>query len=112
MSFQLYAMPFVTAGTYRDFREVTDPRADRYDDRFAPYDYENDPDFNFKQLRSNVVFRWEYSPGSTLYLVWSRGATDYEEEYGRYSLGRDLDRMWTAPSDNTFLVKFNKWFSL
>ena len=112
MSLQIYAMPFVTAGKYSDFREVTDPRAERYENRFTTYDYEDNPDFNFKQLRSNLVFRWEYSPGSTLYLVWSRGATHYEEEYGRYSLGRDLDRMWDAPSDNTFLVKFNKWFSL
>lgn len=115
MSLQLYGMPFIAAGTYSDYREVTDPRAARYEDRFAPFDYlahGDDPDFNFKQFRSNMVFRWEYSPGSTVFLVWSSGATDYEEEYGRFSLGRDIDRLFSTAGDNTFMIKINKWFSL
>ena len=115
MSLQFYGMPYIAAGRYTDFREVTRPRADDYEDRFAPYDYlavADNPDFNFKQFRSNLVFRWEYSPGSTIYLVWSRGATDHEEEYGKFSLGRDMGRLFSEPGDNTFLIKINKWFSL
>lgn len=115
MSLQFYGMPYIAAGGYSDFREVPRTRADDYNDRFAPYDYlaaADNPVFNFKQFRSNLVFRWEYSPGSTIYLVWSRGATDYEEEYGKFSLGRDMGRLFSEPGDNTFLIKINKWFSL
>jgi hypothetical protein len=115
MSVQLYAMPFVAAGRYSDFREVVAPRADEYDDRFAPYGYlaSNDsPDFNFKEMRSNVVFRWEWSPGSTLYLVWSRGATDFEEQHGGFSAGRDFDRLFSTAGDNVFMIKVSKWLNM
>ncbi|HSG29011.1 MAG TPA: DUF5916 domain-containing protein, partial [Candidatus Krumholzibacterium sp.] len=114
MTIQFYGMPFITAGEYTDFREVVRPHAAEYQDRFASYDYSgyDNPDFNFKQLRTNLVFRWEFDPGSTIFLVWSTGTTDYEEEYGRFGLGRDMDRLFSLPSDNTFLVKFNKWFSI
>ena len=46
------------------------------------------------------------------YIRYQRNATDYEEEYGRFDAGRDLDRILSAPGDNTFLIKINKWFSL
>ena len=115
MSLQFYGMPYIAAGEYSDYREVLAPRAEIYDDRFGPFDYladSDNPDFNFKQFRSNLVFRWEFNPGSAIFLVWSRGATDYEEEYGRFDAGRDIDRILSAPGDNTFLIKINKWFSL
>jgi len=114
MSVQFYGMPFIAAGEYTNFREVVRPHAENYNDRFAPFDYSpyDNPDFNFKQFCSNLVFRWEYSPGSTIFLVWSRGVTNLEEEYGEFSLGRDMDRLFSTGGDNTFLIKINKWFSL
>lgn len=114
MSLQFYGMPYIAAGAYTDFREAVKPRAQQYEDRFVPYDYSvyENPDFNFKQFRSNLVFRWEFNPGSVIYLVWSRGATDCEEEYGEFSAGRDLDRLFSAAGNNTFLVKINKWFNM
>jgi hypothetical protein len=114
LSIQFYGMPYIAAGRYSDFREVVRPHAPNYADRFAPFDYlqyEN-PDFNFKQFNSNLVFRWEYSPGSTIYLVWSRGATDFEEEFGEFDFRRDMNTLFSTAGDNTFLVKINKWFSL
>ncbi len=62
-------------------------------------------------MRSNLVYRWEWSPGSALYLVWSRGATDFEER-GEFAAGRDFDRLLSAAGDNTFMVKISKWFSI
>ena len=112
MTLQFYGMPFVTAGKYSGYREVVAPHAPDYDDRFAPYDYSDNLDFNFKEFNSNLVFRWEYSPGSTLFLVWSRGASDFEEEYGRFEPGRDLGNLFSTAGDNTFLIKINKWFSM
>jgi hypothetical protein len=112
MTLQFYGMPYITAGRYTDYREVVAPHAPEYRDRFAPYDYSDNLDFNFKEFNSNLVFRWEYSPGSTLFLVWSRGASDFEEEYGQFDARRDLGNLFSSPGDNTFLVKINKWFSL
>jgi hypothetical protein len=63
--------------------------------------------FNSKQFRSNVVMRWEYRPGSALFLVWQQGRQD--EDPGRRSLGGDLDRLFSAPANNTFLVKLSYW---
>lgn len=67
MSLQWYALPYLFSGD----KTVTHPRADRFSDSY-PYD---NPDFYFLQFRSNLVYRWEYKPGSVLYLVWSQGRT-------------------------------------
>ena len=76
-SLQVYASPFVSKGTYSNVREVAEARASDYDARYRAYDdaaVAADPGgFNFQEFRSNVVFRWEYRPGSTLFLVWSQG---------------------------------------
>lgn len=112
MTMQFYGMPYLTAGKYNDYREVVAPHASNYDDRFAPYDYSDNLDFNFGEFNSNLVFRWEYSPGSTLFLVWSRGASQFQEEYGEFNAGQDISNLFSAPGDNTFLIKINKWFSL
>ena len=136
MSIQYYGQPFVSAGRYSRFKRITDPRADRYGDRFEMYsdgqlayddgdeayrvdedldgavDYSfDDPDFNFRQFRSNLVLRWEYTPGSTLFLVWQQqrsrpGAT------GEFSAGQDLNDLFDTYPSNIFLLKFNYWFSL
>ena len=112
ITLQFYGMPYVTAGEYTNYREVVAPHADGYQDRFAPYDYSDNLDFNFTEFNSNLVFRWEYSPGSTLFLVWSRGVSNYVEEYGHFAPRDDMSNLLSMPGDNTFLVKINKWFSL
>ncbi|MBI4417619.1 MAG: carbohydrate binding family 9 domain-containing protein, partial [Ignavibacteriales bacterium] len=66
-SFQLYLQPYLTAGQYSNFRSLARPGTFT----FEPYTYPANPDFNFRSLRANAVFRWEYLPGSTLYLVWT-----------------------------------------
>ena len=77
---------------------MTNPVAERLNDRFQSYDtnqistngndfqvdenrdgtmnysFEN-PDFSYVQFNSNLVLRWEYIPGSELFLVWSQGIT-------------------------------------
>ena len=98
LTLQYYGQPFITRPRYYNFASVTDPLAKKYDDRFhiftsneistsngqyfidenkdgnADYSF-GKPDFNFVQFRSNLVVRWEYKPGSELYLVWSQGST-------------------------------------
>ncbi len=128
LSLQLYARPFVSAGAYDQYRRVADPRAAGYSERFASIgaradgngglsaDIDGDgtresigaPDFNVKQFRSNVVLRWEYTPGSTLYAVWSQGRGHYSSD-GVFSLGGDLRDLMDQPGDNVFMVKASYW---
>ncbi len=111
LSLQVYAQPFVTAGKYSDLRELVDGRALRHDDRYAPY-AGTLQDFNFKQFRSNTVLRWEYRPGSVLFLVWQQGRGQGDRNLGSFDLGRDLGDLFKTRSDNTFLIKGSYWFSL
>ncbi|HEY8257430.1 MAG TPA: DUF5916 domain-containing protein, partial [Gemmatimonadales bacterium] len=108
-SLQVYASPFVSKGTYSNVREIADARANEYDARHKPYAdpaVADDPGgFNFQQLRSNVVFRWEYRPGSTLFLVWSQGREGTADVAGTRSFGGDLDNLFGRRADDTFLVK-------
>lgn len=69
------------------------------------------PDFTFRRFRSNLVLRWEYKPGSSLYVVWSQGRTDEEQRWeGRF--GDNWRDLWGTPADNVLLVKISYWLSL
>jgi hypothetical protein len=135
LTIQYYGMPFVSAGRYKDFKRITDSRAKDFGQRYrlfgedAAYDEsgqrfvvdENrdgtadyvfaDPDFNFRQFRSNLVLRWEYVPGSVLYVVWSQGRTGYVID-GSFDFGRDFDGLFGLHPHNVFLVKFSYCFQL
>jgi hypothetical protein len=69
------------------------------------------PDFNVTELRSNVVLRWEYRPGSTIFVVWSSGRGSFVPD-GSFDFSRDTRRLFDAPGTNVFLVKVNYWLSL
>src|SRR5207244_1111961 len=72
LSLQLYAEPFVSAGDYSAFKELVDGRNTAYDARLSPFAYADNPDFNYRSFRTTNVLRWEYKPGSTLFLVWQQ----------------------------------------
>jgi hypothetical protein len=114
-SLQVYASPFVSKGTYSDVREIADAKAADYDARYRPYDdpaVAADPGgFNFQQFRSNLVFRWEYRPGSTLFLVWSQGRQGSAPLEGEGSFRGDLGDLFGRRADDTFLVKVSYWFT-
>jgi hypothetical protein len=65
MTLEMYMQPFVAVGDYRDIRRLAAPKS--FD--FRPATIGFDPDFNIKSLRTNAVYRWEYRPGSTLFVV-------------------------------------------
>jgi len=113
VSLQLYAEPFVTTGAYSNVRELTVPRAERYLDRFTPY-VGGVPaaDFNVKQLRTNAVVRWEYRPGSTLFVVWSQARDQFDRDLGDFAAGRDYRNLFAARPDNVFLVKASYWLGM
>jgi hypothetical protein len=132
LTIQYYGSPFVSNGVYGGFKRATTPTASEYADRFhqftssevafvpdanayrvtegtSTYAFGN-PNFDFRQFRSNLVARWEYKPGSALYVVWSQDRTD-QQVFGQ-SLTSSLDALRLAPATNVFLVKMSYWFGL
>jgi hypothetical protein len=71
----------------------------------------DDPDFDWRELNSNLVLKWEFRPGSTLYAVWSQHRTD-ESRRGAFSYGDEYRQLLRAHPDDTFLVKMSYWFSI
>ncbi len=136
LTVQFYGQPFIFRALYSNYARVTDPRHAHYDQRFQKFtaseiqlangryqidengDGQTDysfaqPDFNFVQFRSNLVVRWEYVPGSELYLVWSQG--NQPDAYGDLSspLVRSLfDNLSGQQPHNIFLVKWTYRFLL
>jgi hypothetical protein len=76
----------------------------------ASYSFKN-PNFSFNEFRSNLVARWEYLPGSTIYVVWEHNQSRNDMVY-QPGWGNNLDRMFGLPASNTFMMKVNYWFAL
>jgi hypothetical protein len=131
-SIQYYGSPFISKGSYSEFKHVTDAAAEEYNDRFELYNNvvlsdgnylldENgdmvadytiaNPDFNFHQFRSNFVAKWEYRLGSTIYFVWSSERTGTSPS-SQASLQESYKELRSIFPNNIFLIKFNYWFSL
>lgn len=111
LSVQSYAEPFVSTGAYSGFKEVTNGRADAYAERYEPYAYAGSPDFNAPSFRTTNVMRWEYKPGSALFIVWQQRRSGYGED-GAFRFGRDFGGTFSLPSRNVFLVKLSYWLNL
>lgn len=129
LSAQLYAQPFVSAGEYRRLGEVVAPRAATFAKRVRPFassavhltptgaisidrpggalDLAR-PDYSFGELRANAVVRWEYRPGSTMFVVWSQGRTR-EGEPEPFDIGAQSRELLGAPSTNVLLIKVSHW---
>jgi hypothetical protein len=131
-SIQYYGSPFVSRGSYSEFKHVTDPEAKDYKDRFTIYNntqltgntygldengdllvdyYIGNPNFNFHQFRSNLVAKWEYRLGSFIYFVWSSERTGDTSSAGS-SVNDSFRQLRSAFPKNIFLIKLNYWFSL
>ena len=111
LSLQVYAEPFVSAGAYTNYKELVDGRADKYEDRYTPYAYNGNADFNIRSFRTTNVLRWEYRPGSALFLVWQQGRSD-NQTYGDFQINRDFGGVFAAPARNVFLIKFSYWLNM
>jgi hypothetical protein len=133
LTVQFYGSPYIGTGRYAGFKRATDPLARTYANRFhafgadeityrpdvnaydvsevsgPAYSFAN-PDFSFRQFRSNLVVRWEFRPGSSVYVVWSQGRTDGRDQW-QQSFSRNWDELWTTRPQNVFLVKLSYWFS-
>lgn len=130
ISIQYYGSPFASVGKYSKLKEVTNPRATSYSDRFKLLNTQfvnnsyqvaetneasaysvNNPDFTFNQFRSNLVFRWEYRPGSQLFFVWGNERTGWKND-SNSKVGRAVSDLKDVSPTNIFLIKLSYWFSL
>jgi hypothetical protein len=131
LSLQLFVQPLVVAADFTDLAEFRAPRTYDFDvygrdrgtisrDPSGRYEVDpdgagpaasfkfDDPSFNLRSLRGNAVLRWEYRPGSTLFLVWQqqRSAT---EPFGDFDFGRDFGAIFDPAAENVFAVKATYW---
>ncbi|MEX2283919.1 MAG: hypothetical protein WEE89_15645 [Gemmatimonadota bacterium] len=134
LTLELFAQPFVGSAEYDRFKEFVAPRTlekrlfdaqqlreVRQDGRIVSYELDPDrnsatanftfrnPDFNFRSLRGNVL-RWEYRPGSTLFLVWQQQRAG-QKPFGDFDAARDVDAIFSGHPDNIFLVKATYWLA-
>jgi Domain of unknown function (DUF5916) len=142
LSLQLYLEPFISVGDYGALKEFRAP--DTFDfltygtdvgtvSRTADGSFDVDPDgagpapdfrisdhnFSYRSLLGNAVLRWEWRPGSTLFLVWQqRRLSSYTGQgggadpwVGRFDFGRDASDMFSAPADNILMLKVNYWLN-
>ena len=131
LSLQLFAQPLIAAADFVDYKELATPRAFGYrvygqdvgtiargsDGMYtvdpdstgpaAPFTF-RDRDFNRRSLRGSAVLRWEYRPGSALFLVWQQQRF---EELGINDFGvrRDLDALLAVRPENVFVIKASYW---
>ena len=114
LSFEFYGEPFTSSGSYSNVRELSaTPDAADYDARLQPFTAppEASTTFRFTQPRTNAVLRWEYLPGSTMYVVWAHGREAFENDVDRQSWRRDYRSLMDLHPDNTFLVKVSYWLN-
>ena len=135
LTIQYYGQPFITRVRYFDFKRITNSTARNFHDRFLPLDQELQfdinsdtyfvdedldgtsdysfglPDFSFIQFRSNLVARWEYVPGSELFLVWNQGTTSSGDPSDEL-LPSLRENVFENKATNIFLIKWTYRFLL
>jgi len=137
LTLQYWGQPFLATGKYYEHKMILDPMADNYHERFYSYsddqinlledEYNIDEntdgtvdytfekrDFNIQEFLSNMVLRWEYNPGSSVYLVWSqtRSSSNDPGDAGVFSDIKELFDRGDNKPHNVFLVKFSYRFGL
>ena len=106
LTVQAYLQPFVAAGDYGDIRKLAQPMSFA----FSPVAIGYDPDFSTKSLRGNVVLRWEYVRGSTMFVVWDLSQADYSRP-GTFSPWRDIGTAFGADATQVLMVKVTYWIN-
>jgi len=129
VTLQYWGQPFIAIGNYHDYKYITNPLDTDYHDRFHVYDQQEisfedgtykidenldgtvdyqfgNPNFRMQEFLSNLVIRWEYNPGSTLFLVWNQNRTGFGTN-GNMDFFADMDRLFSEKPHNIFLLKFS-----
>ncbi len=129
LSLQVFAQPFIASGEFGAVKELANPGTFDFltygrdigvvqDGRIYPNGTSAGtvsfavphPDFNIGSLRGNAVVKWDWRPGSTMYLAWQQ-TRDSFSPVGSFALGNDFDNLFGARPDNIFLVKISYWLN-
>lgn len=111
LSIQFFTQVLISRVWYKNPRYLAAPNDLR------PYDYEEDhpvyrnPDFNYQGFNANIIMRWEFRPGSTIYIVWTQERDGFHTRIDQPFRDSFRDTFRT-PMDNVFLIKLNYWFSV
>lgn len=131
LSLEVYAQPFAASGDYHDFGELARPGAKRLrrygegdsrvveredgtlrveqgGDRFTV----PEPDFNLFSFRSTAVLRWQWRPGSTLYLAWQQDRSERRRIGTRIGAGGWLEPFDAAAGNHAVTAKMTYWLQL
>jgi hypothetical protein len=132
LSLQVFAQPLIASGDFKDYKEFDRPRSFAFqiygkdkgtitrDDATDQYTVDpdgpgdapsfsfNERDFNRRSLRGNAVLRWEYRPGSALFLVWQQSRFGSIPD-GEFDFGRDADALVNTQPQNVFVIKGTWW---
>lgn len=106
ISLQLSAQGLLTGLDYRNYRPYLGSG------RYGPLQSEYDHDYNYSALNSTLLLRWEYRPGSTLYLVWTRAREEVDDTVSDLNLSRDFERFYSRGGENVFLIKASYWMNI
>ncbi|MDH3570603.1 MAG: DUF5916 domain-containing protein, partial [Gemmatimonadota bacterium] len=71
----------------------------------------SEPNFRVVSLRTNAVLRWEFRPGSTLFVVWQQNRQE-RDETGVLDAGSAFIDTFRASGSHVFAVKIAYWFGL
>lgn len=110
LTLELFAQPFLSSVDYGAPKELRTPGSDD----FVAYGGEQalpNPDFNLRSLRGNAVLRWEWQPGSTLYLAWQQQREDFASGVGDFDFNRDRGALFRARPDNILMMKVSYWLN-
>ena len=112
LSLEFFLQPFITIGDYENFKELVEQKSYQ----FRPFPFGEDWDFHRRSLKSNMVLRWEFKPGSTLFMVWSQSRSASLEDLTEEDLEfNTFDRLKSSFSDDgssLFLIKVNYWLGI
>jgi hypothetical protein len=114
-SLELYVQPFLTTGSYGEAQELARPDGRE----FRPLAGVNaaDQDFSYGAVNLNMVYRWEYRPGSTFYLVWTQSRSTFDTRAGHdvasdFDNGFGLDPLLRNRGENRILAKVTYWIAV
>ena len=143
LTLELFAQPFLSSGDFGALQQLHAPRGFEFDvfgesvgttmrDTAGVYRVDpdgdgpaaafrvSDRDFSVRSLRGNAVLRWEWHPGSTLFLVWQQsraveatatGAHAHDGRIGRLDPAADAAELFRLPPDNVLQVKMTYWLN-
>lgn len=106
LSFQVSARGLLSGLDYDNYRFY------HGDNEYGSSANDYDHDRSWSALNSTALLRWEYSPGSTIYLVWTRVRSDSDDTLNDLNLSRDMRRMFSGDADNLFMVKVSYWLNV